>query len=457
MSNNKSRKPLKIAAAVVVLAAVGVAACALLPTDTPQIAAPADTGDQALIAKGRYLATAADCVACHTATDGKPFAGGLPMETPLGVIYTTNITPDKKTGIGSYSLSDFDRAVRHGILPNGDSVYPAMPYPSYARLTDEDVTALYAYFLHDVQPVEQENRDADIPWPMSMRWPLAIWRKAFGPGEADRGFDASAYGDQRIARGAYLVQGAGHCGACHTPRDVTLREKGLNEQSADFLSGGAVIDGWVATNLRGDAGDGLGRWTEQDIVALLRTGRSPHGAVSGAPMKDVVVHSMQHLTQDDLESIAAYLKTLAPAGGDRGTYAPADATADALRQGRSLGLGGDLYVDNCAACHRTHGKGDPHAFPPLAGNNTVLASDPTTLIRMILGGEEMASTETRPSSLAMPGFAWRMNDQEVAALASFVRTGWGNKASAVTAQQVHQVRADMAAGHDAHRLTRTAP
>lgn len=458
MSKKQSRRSFKIVLSLVVLAAAGVAGYAFAPTSTAEIKSPGDTDDRAMIDKGRYLAVASDCIACHSTKDGKPFAGGLAMETPLGVIYTTNITPDKNTGIGGYTLADFDRAVRHGILPNGDSVYPAMPYPSYARLSDADITALYAYFMHDVQPVDQANQASDIPWPMSMRWPLAIWRKTFGPSDADRAFDPSAYGNERIARGAYLVQGAGHCGACHTPRDTVLREKGLNESSPYFLSGGDVIDGWVATNLRGNEGDGLGRWTEQDIVDLLRTGRTGHGAaVAGAPMKDVVVHSMQHLTDEDLGAIAAYLKTLTPAEGTRGSYQPADATANALKAGESLGLGGDLYVDNCAACHRTNGKGDPHAFPTLAGNTTVLAQDPTSLIRLILGGEEMPSTQTRPSNLAMPGFAWRMNDDEVAALATFVRNGWGNTASEVSSEKVRSVRTEMAAGHDAHRLTRTAP
>ena len=457
MTQSKRHRGLKITAAVIALAVVGVALYTSLPTRTDDLPLPDNIADQAMIDQGRYLATASDCIACHTAKDGKSFAGGLPMETPVGVVYTTNITPDKATGIGNYSLSDFERALRHGILPNGQSMYPAMPYPSYARINDEDITAMYAYFMHGVNAVEQENQTADIPWPLSMRWPLAIWRKTFGPGDADRQFDPAMYGDERIARGAYLVQGMGHCGACHTPRDNVLREKGLNELSAYFLAGDTQIDGWVATNLRGDEGDGLGRWSEADIVELLRTGRNAHGAVSGEPMKDVVVHSMQHLTEGDLGSIAAYLKTLEPVGGERASYTPSDETATALREGQRIGLGADLFVDNCAACHRTDGKGDPEAFPSLAGNSTTLSADPTSLIRLILGGEEMPSTITRPSNLAMPGFAWRLDDDEVAALATFVRNGWGNKASEVTAAQAKAVRDDMAAGHDAHRLTRTAP
>ena len=461
MKKHSSHRGLKVVLLLTAACVAGVALYAFLPTRTPELASVPEPVDQQMIDRGRYIATASDCIACHTARDtspdNQPFAGGLAMATPFGDVYSTNITPDKQTGIGNYTLADFDRAVRHGILPNGDSLYPAMPYPSYARLTDEDVTALYTYFMHDVQPVSRANQDADIPWPLSMRWPLAIWRKTFGPGDDERGFDPSKYGDARIARGAYLVQGMGHCGACHTPRDAFQRERGLDESSPDFLSGGSLIDGWVTTNLRGDEGDGLGRWSEQDIVALLRTGRSPHGAVSGEPMRDVIEHSTQHLTDDDLGAMAAYIKTLSPAGGERGSYTPVPDTAQALKEGQRIGLGADLYVDNCAACHRTDGKGDEHAFPALAGNTTVLSRDPSSVIRLILGGEQMPVTETRPSPLAMPGFAWRLDDDEVAALATFIRNGWGNRAPEVSAAQVKGVRDDMAGSHEAHRLTRTAP
>ncbi|MGN4120444.1 cytochrome c, partial [Burkholderia gladioli] len=178
------------------------------------------------------------CIACHSAPNGKPFAGGLKFDTPIGAIYSTNITPDAKTGIGGWRFEDFDRAVRAGVRKNGDTLYPAMPYPSYARLSEEDVRAMYAYFSQGVAPVEQPNRAVDIVWPLSMRWPLAIWRKLYAP--APKPFEAASYADPVLARGAYLVQGLGHCGACHTPRAPTMQERALGDaDGSDFLAGGA--------------------------------------------------------------------------------------------------------------------------------------------------------------------------------------------------------------------------
>ena len=178
------------------------------------------------IARGEYLARAGDCVACHTAMGGTEFAGGLGMKTPIGTIYSTNITPDKETGIGDYSFEDFDNAVRHGIAKNGQTLYPAMPYPSYAVVTESDMRALYAYFMHGVAPVKAANRDSDIPWPLSMRWPLRFWRGIFAPEVKD--FQPAKAEDPVLARGRYLVEGLGHCGACHTPRSLTMQEKALN-------------------------------------------------------------------------------------------------------------------------------------------------------------------------------------------------------------------------------------
>ena len=263
-----------------------------------------ESDPQALIKQGEYLARAGDCVACHTAKGGKPFAGGLAMETPIGTIYSTNITPDKN-GIGSYSFEDFDKAVRHGVAQNGSTLYPAMPYPSYARVNEADMRALYAYFMKGVKPVEQANQEADIPWPLSMRWPLAIWRWLFAPAVED--FKPDAGKDVVLNRGAYLVEGLGHCGACHTPRALTMQEKALNaSDSPAFLSGSAPLEGWIAKNLRGDHKDGLGSWSEDQLVQFLKTGRSDRSAVFGG-MSDVIVHSMQYMSDEDLTAIARYL------------------------------------------------------------------------------------------------------------------------------------------------------
>ena len=409
------------------------------PTETHKLT-PSTAADKDLVEAGRYVAVAGDCVACHTLPGGQPFAGGLGIASPIGTIYSSNITPDPNTGIGKYSLDDFDRAVRYGIKPDGTTLYPAMPYPSYARMSDEDVRALYAYFVHGVDPVVSGDRATDIAWPLSLRWPLGVWRKTFAPTSMVKPVDPSRYKDAGTARGAYLVQSLGHCGSCHTPRGVTLQEAALDESQPEFLSGGGVIDGWFAVNLRGNDAAGLGRWSAQDIVDVLKSGRNPHAAVVGAPMSDVVVHSMQGLTDPDLLAIAAYLKTLPATPIDVAKYKQDDTTARLLAAGNEGGRGAQLYLDNCSACHRTNGQGSPKVFPAIAGNATVLAGNPTTLIRLVLSGSAMPATQTAPSPIGMPGFAWRLSDVETAQLLTFVRQSWGNSAPAVTAEEVAALR-----------------
>lgn len=426
-----------------VLVFVALLAFALWPTSTPALNAATDADQAALVEKGRYLADAGDCTACHTAPGGKPFAGGLPIASPIGTLYSSNITPDKASGIGNYSLDDFDRAVRHGIAANGSSLYPAMPYPAYARTGDDDMRALYAYFMHGVAPVSAENRVNDVPWPLSMRWPLAIWRKVFAPAPQAVGFDAARYKDPQVARGAYLVQGLGHCGTCHTPRALTLQEKALDESGPEYLSGGPVIDGWLAVNLRGNPADGLGSWSVDDIVATLRSARNPTHAVLGGPMGDVVTHSTQHLSDADLQAVAVYLKTLPASERQVSSFKADPTTAKALAAGQEGSRGAELYVDNCSACHRTNGQGYERVFPKIAGNSSVLSEDPVSMIRLVLAGSKLPSTATAPSELGMPGFAWRMSDEEVAQLLTFIRSSWGNQAPAVSAGQVAQMRATL--------------
>jgi len=390
-----------------------------------------------LVKQGEYLARAGDCVACHTAKGGKPFAGGLPMETPIGTIYSTNITPDK-TGLGDYSFEDFDRAVRHGVAKNGSTLYPAMPYPSYARVSESDMQALYAYFMKGVEPVAQVNKDSDIPWPLSMRWPLAGWRWMFAPKVED--YKAAAGADPVISRGAYLVEGLGHCGACHTPRALTMQEKSLSAtDGSTFLSGSAPLEGWIAKSLRGDHKDGLGSWSEEQLVQFLKTGRSDRSAVFGG-MSDVVVHSMQYMSQDDLTAIARYLKSLPAVDPNDQPHQYDKQVADALWKGDDSKPGASVYIDNCAACHRTDGHGYTRVFPALAGNPVLQTADATSLINIVLNGGTLPATHTAPSTFTMPAFAWRLSDQEVADVVNFVRGSWGNKANAVTTSQVATLR-----------------
>ena len=443
MTKRSNKKALIAVLAVIVLVFVAALAYALSPSTTRAIpAAQAGTVDQAqLVEAGRYVAAASDCIACHTVSGGKPFAGGRPVHSPIGDMYSTNITPDKATGIGNYSLNDFDRAIRHGIRADGTSLYPAMPYPSYAKMSDQDIRALYAFFLHGgVQPVNANNRQNDISWPLSIRWPVAIWRKTFAPPDMAP-LNLDKYQSQQLARGAYLVQGAGHCGTCHTPRSVTMAEKALDESGKEFLAGGPLIDGWRAVNLRGDKADGLGSWTEQDIVDTLRTGRNGATAVVGGPMNDVVAHSMQWMNEGDLRSIALYLKSLPATGASKSSFTPDPRTTQMLNSGQDRdNRAAQLYLDNCNACHRSDGHSNRITFPALPNNPTVLADDPTSLIRLVLAGSRLPSTRVRPSDLAMPGFGWRLSDEETAQLVTFVRNGWGNHASEVSASQVARVR-----------------
>ena len=399
----------------------------------------AQDSSHALIQQGEYLARAGDCVACHTAKGGKPFAGGLAMETPIGLIYSTNITPDK-SGIGDYSFEDFDKAVRHGIAKNGSTLYPAMPYPSYARVNQADMQALYAYFMNGVKPVAQENQAVDIPWPMSMRWPLAMWRWMFAPAVED--FTPVAQQDPVVSRGAYLVEGLGHCGACHTPRALTMQEKALSAtDGSTFLSGSAPLESWIAKNLRGDHKDGLGSWNEAQLVQFLKTGRSDRSAVFGG-MSDVIVHSMQYMSEADLTAIARYLKSLPAVDSADKPHQYDPAVADALWNGDDSKRGAAVYIDNCAACHRTDGNGYTRVFPALAGNPVLQSEDPTSLIHIVLKGATLPATHTAPSTFTMPAFDWRLSDQEVADVVNFIRTSWGNQASEVKAGDVKGLRTE---------------
>jgi len=416
--------------------AMTAAALALAAGASAGRAADAAPGaDPQLVQRGAYLARAGDCIACHTAAGGKPFAGGLALATPIGTVYSSNITPDKAHGIGDYTLADFDQALRHGVRKDGVSLYPAMPYPSYAKLQPADVQALYAYFMHGVAAQPTPNRAVGIPWPLSMRWPLRVWRARFAPAVAPAAQPAA--GDQ-VARGRYLVEGLGHCGACHTPRAVTLQEKALSDTSSDFLAGG-IVDGYLASNLRSDLRDGLGAWSEQDIVQFLKSGRNGHSAAFGG-MADVVANSTQHMSDADLHAIASYLKTLKPVQARQPAPAYDNATYQALRTGGDKSEGALDFLNNCAACHRTSGKGYQETFPTLALSPTVNANDPSSLISLVLQGGAMPGTTAAPTEFAMPAFAGRLSDQEVARVLTFVRGSWGNHAPAVTASMVAKVR-----------------
>lgn len=400
-------------------------ACGLSRADE-NVASPAS--------RGEYLARAGDCVACHSVPGGKAFAGGLKMGTPLGAIYSTNITPDPDTGIGHYSLADFDRALRRGIAKDGHRLYPAMPYPSYAKLTDADVKALYDFFMKQVPAVHEPNRKSEIAWPYNIRWPVAIWDFLFTTSGSYA--DKSGH-DATWNRGAYLVQGLGHCGACHTARGFAWQEKALDETSSGYL-GGAELDAWYAPNLRGDLRTGLGGWSKEEIATFLKHGHNQRATAFGS-MVDVVNNSTPYMSDDDINAMADYLKSLQPAE-TQPAFAYDDATTKALHSGHAAQAGATVYTGTCANCHGFDAKGFAPFIPPLAGNPVVLEKNPSSLINLVLNGSNPLVVKGAPDSYRMPQFRLQYSDQEIADVVTFIRNGWGNQAPAVTAAQVAELR-----------------
>ncbi|HEY1288479.1 MAG TPA: c-type cytochrome [Burkholderiales bacterium] len=375
------------------------------------------------IERGRYLAAAGDCAACHTADGGKPYAGGRPVPTPFGTIYSTNITPDKQTGIGNWNEDQFYKAMHEGIRADGKHLYPAFPYPWYSKLSRGDVDAIKA-FLEAVPPARQENKESELPWPLSVREVMSGWNAMFfKKGEYEPDPKQSAEWN----RGAYLVEGPGHCGACHTPKNGAGAVK-----TRENLQGG-YGENWYATSLTSDVRDGLGDWSLDDIVKYLKSGSNAKAAATG-PMAEVVENSTQHLSEADLRAIGVYLKSVA---------GPAEAKAPASDQQR-LARGAALYHDQCAGCHMEDGSGQAQVFPPLKANAVVQAKEPGTMLHMILDGARIASTATNPSALAMPAFGWKLSDEEAADLATYLRAAWGNKAAPVSASDVKKTRERMA-------------
>jgi len=408
-------------------------AAALLVSLVLASVAHAQTGTSPT-ARGEYLARAGDCVSCHSVAGGRAFAGGLKMGTPVGTITTTNITPDIETGIGTYTLQDFDRAVRQGIAKDGRRLYPAMPYPSYAKLTDADVQSLYDYFMRGVPPVHQANQPSQIPFFLTPRWPLAIWNTLF---TGSTGFTPDPQKDAQWNRGAYLVEGLGHCGACHTPRGLAFQERALDPSIDKYLQG-AELDAWYAPNLRGDLRTGLGEWSEDDIAAFLKSGHNGKGVVFGS-MLDVVNNSTPYLADDDIRAMAIFLKSL-PATEQQTKFSYDDAATRALQGSKPQPPGAAVYAGACAACHGIDGKGQPPFMPPLAGNPVVLDADPSSLVNLVLNGAQPIVVKGVPDAYRMPQFRIQLSDEQIAQVLSFVRGAWGNDAGALKADQVKNLR-----------------
>lgn len=431
-------KVLRIIGIIIVVCVVLFVGLAFLLNQRPS--SPFDgvaavTEAQYPVEEASYVARLADCVACHSLPGKAPFSGGLPMGSPLGVMYATNITPDKATGIGDYTLADFDNAVRRGVAKDGHRLYPSMPYPSYSKMSDEDVQKLYDYFMFAVEPVAQLNQETGIPFPLNMRWPLAFWNVAFAPNKV---YENKPEQSAEWNRGAYLVQGAGHCGSCHTERGLAIQEVALDEGSDAYLSG-ALLDGWHASNLRGNQATGLGRWSEDDIVQLLKTGRNKHATVFGT-MLEAFNNSTQFMTDEDLKSIAVYLKSLPPRGDDP-EWKYDDATKTAMASGDLTVPGAALYLSQCSNCHGRDGMGRGVSQPPLAGNPTVIGENAESIINILLNGAGRMVVAGVPDSYRMTPFRVLLRDDQIADVATFIRSSWGNDAPAVTAAEVAKLRA----------------
>jgi mono/diheme cytochrome c family protein len=382
----------------------------------------------AQIAQGAYLARAGDCMACHTVRGGSPYAGGRAIQTPFGNLYTPNITPDTATGIGRWSADDFWRALHNGKSQDGRFLYPAFPYPNYTKVTRADSDAMFAYFK-TLQPVQQPNREHALRFPYNQRILLAGWRALyFKPGVYQPVTGQTADWN----RGAYLVQGLGHCSACHTNRNAL----GAADTNADLGGGMIQILNWYAPSLTSDAEAGLGNWDVRHIVDLLKTGVSPRSTVFG-PMAEVVRESLQHLSGNDVHAMAGYLKSLPQNGNQEspGAAQAADPQADAV-----LKRGADLYEKHCVDCHKANGQGIPPAYPPLGGNRAITMTSATNPIRMVLNGGYPPSTGGNPRPYGMPPYGPLLNDDEVAALVSYIRNSWGNRAPLVSPVEVNRYR-----------------
>jgi len=417
---------------------IGFAGC----QGTANASSPAGT-EASLIDQGRYLATAGDCISCHTRPKGESFAGGLPLTTAFGVIYSANITPDPATGIGAWSEQQFARALHEGIAADGRHLYPAFPYTAYSKVTDQDVRAIYAY-LRSLEPVTYTPPPNELRFPFSVRALLGGWNLLYSQ---PRRYVPDPARSAEWNRGAYLVQGLGHCGACHTPRN-----RFGGERTAQALTGGAYLDEitdeviddrvtpmdertvrlWSAANLT-QASTGLAAWTVDEIAAYLKSGHNTRAGAFG-PMSLVIANSTSHLSAEDIRAMAVYLKSLPPAAQ------PEQSPDEERRRAGEI-----VYTTRCGDCHQATGLGMPRdrnadpskTAPPLAGNPALQARSPTTLINVVLYGahEAVVNSESWPR---MSGFELSvgLDDEQIAALCTYVRSSWGNHAGAVDAADV---------------------
>jgi mono/diheme cytochrome c family protein len=369
--------------------------------------------DQALVDKGAYLARAGGCEACHTTPGGRPYAGGAAINSPFGRLYAPNITPDKTYGIGAWNDDEFYRAMHNGVGKHGQYLYPAFPYQWFTKVSRQDVLAIKAY-LDTIPPVNVASKPTRLSFPFDLRSGLGIWNEAYFKPEEFKPDPAKA---PEWNRGAYLVEGLGHCGDCHTPKNVAMAP-----DNAKAFSGGQ-IDDWYAPNITSDPSRGIGKWSDDELFAYLKAGATPSQGVVAGPMAQVVHDSLAHLTDADIHAIVTYLKTT-----------PAIADYEPVRLSQPDGahaVGAAVYLDHCASCHQLNGAGRPGAVPALADNGLVTAKGPENVIRVILQGR-LATGTFAP----MPAVGRDMTDQEVAEVADYVRNAWSNAAPWITKSDI---------------------
>lgn len=422
------RTSVRIALALAVVAGIAVVALyvlhpGLLPqrTDMKEVSPTTQT-----INRGEYLARAGDCVACHTLPNGKPFAGGRPMPTPFGSLFVPNITPDDETGIGKWTADDFYRMMHSGVSRDGTLLYPAMPFASYTKVTRADCDAIFAYLM-SVPPVKQANRPHELKFPFNNRDLLLGWRALyFKEGE----YSTDAKQSAAWNRGAYLVQGLGHCAMCHT----AINALGGSSESKAFEGGMIPNQNWYAPSLTSNREAGLGNWDIKDIADLLQVGVSHRGTVYG-PMAEVVYNSLQYLSDEDVAAMAVYLKALPQRDAE-----PPPTSQARLVNPAVMELGRKVYAKQCAVCHGDEGKGHAPDYPPLAGNQSITMSSPVNSIRMVLNGGYPPGTKKNPRPHGMPPFSHILNDDEVSAVVTYIRVAWENSGTPVLPAQSNELR-----------------
>lgn len=371
------------------------------------------------VRRGQYLVRTGDCLSCHLAAGGQAFAGGLGLNTPFGVIYSSNITSDKKSGIGNWTPDEFYGAMHEGIGVQGEHLYPAFPYAWFTRVSREDDDAILAY-LKTTPPVDFTPHANQLPFPFNVRAMVAAWNLLFLKTGT---FTPDPAQSEEWNRGAAIVGGLGHCSACHTPKNVFGADK-----SGQPLRGGE-LDNFVAPNLTENETTGLGGWTVDDITEYLKTGRNER-ASAGGPMADVITFSTSLLSDEDRHAIAIYLKAQ-PASANETPRLP---NAVAMKRGA------EVYSDACSSCHLGEGVGQPRLFPPLGHNAVVQQPNPVGLLHIVLAGSRVGPSSLRPSPLTMPSFAWKLTDEEIADVTTYLRNSWGNEAGGVSADSVRTVR-----------------